>query len=197
MNPAAPEGREIVLYIPAGGHTATAGIPRGSAIVGRPLAQDDEVEIHFQAEEEPYPRGRESLADRALLASGRLLDGVGGEGNRSVPREALVAVGVFLFGEGRIVLTGQQSVRALADWLGVARLGRPELRPAMGVSLGAQVGSAQDLTAARLDPALLWALLERGGVVAQGEEWLAVDGRRTTEVGDALIWALERLARGS
>jgi hypothetical protein len=194
-----PERREIVLYIPAGGHRATAGIPRGSAIVGRPRVEVDEVEIHFEAGG-PDLRRRESLADRALIASGRLLEGVEGESSRSVSREALLAVGVFLFGEGRIVLTGKHSVRALADWLGLARLGRAELRrggaPPVGVQALAGTGP-QEFSSARLDPALLWALLERGGVVAEGEEWLDTDGRRTTEVGDALIWALERLARGS
>lgn len=190
--------REIVLYIPAGGHRATAGIPRGSAIVGRPQAEVAEVEIHFQAGGPDHHR-RESLADRALIASGRLLEGVDGESSKSVPREALLVVGVFLFGEGRIVLTGKHSVRALADWLGLTRLGRAELRlegaPQVGVQAVAGT-EAQEFSSARLDPALLWALLERGGVVAEGEEWLDTDGRRTTEVGDALIWALERLARG-
>ena len=67
--------------------------------------------------------------------------------------------------------------------------------PQVGVQAVAGSGP-QELSSARLDPALLWALLERGGVVAEGEEWLDTDGRRTTEVGNALIWALERLARG-
>lgn len=194
-----PERREIVLYIPAGGHRATAGIPRGSAIVGRPQVEVDEVEIHFEAGG-PDRRRRESLADRALIASGRLLEGVECESSRSVPRGSLLAVGVFLFGEGRIVLTGKHSVRALADWLGLARLGRAELRQGGAPQVGVQAVADTEphaFSSARLDPALLWALLERGGVVAEGEGWLDTDGRRTTEVGDALIWALERLARGS
>ena len=119
-----PERREIILYIPAGGHRATVGIPRGSAIVGQPQAEVDEVEIHFQAGGLDHHR-RESLADRALIASGRLLEGVEGESSKLVPREALLVVGVFVFGERRIVLTGKHSVRALADWLGFTSSAAP------------------------------------------------------------------------
>lgn len=56
--------------------------------------------------------------------------------------------------------------------------------------------STSPTAAARLEPALLYALLERGGIEPDGEGWRAPDGRRTVTVGDALIWALERIARG-
>lgn len=196
MNPEGPEPREIVLYIPVGGLAATAGIARGAAIVGRPEAGAAEVEIHFEAGA-LHQRQRETLADRALSASGRLLGDTVGGMSRSVPRDALLVVGVFYFGEGRIVLTGRQSARAVADWLGTPQLDRVELG-LRGASDGPRVASVEppEFTATHLDPMLLRALLDRGGIKADGQEWLASDGRRTAEVGDALIWALERLAQG-
>ena len=54
--------------------------------------------------------------------------------------------------------------------------------------------SASPTAGTRLEPALLYALLERGGIEPDGEGWRAPDGRRTVTVGDALIWALERIA---
>jgi hypothetical protein len=45
-----------------------------------------------------------------------------------------------------------------------------------------------------LEPALLDALLKPGGVERDGEGWRAPDGRRTTAVGDAFVWALEWIA---
>jgi hypothetical protein len=38
--------------------------------------------------------------------------------------------------------------------------------------------------------------MERGGVRLDGEEWVASNGRRTTAVGEALLWALESIAQG-
>lgn len=51
--------------------------------------------------------------------------------------------------------------------------------------------------ASALEPELLHSLLKRGGVERDGEDWRAPDGRRTTAVGDALVWALERIAQGA
>lgn len=49
-----------------------------------------------------------------------------------VPREALVVVGTFDLREGRIMVTGGQSERAVAAWIGVPHLCSAELsyRPA-------------------------------------------------------------------
>jgi hypothetical protein len=49
---------------------------------------------------------------------------------------------------------------------------------------------------ASVDAGLLHELMRRGGVRAEGHEWVASDGRRTSAVGDALLWALESIAQG-
>lgn len=43
-----PAVREIIVYLPAGGHEAIAGIACGSAIVGQPRIGSDEVTIYFE-----------------------------------------------------------------------------------------------------------------------------------------------------
>ena len=45
-----------------------------------------------------------------------------------VPRDALSVVGTFSLREGRIMLTGPSSERAVAEWLGALRLDPAELR---------------------------------------------------------------------
>lgn len=70
-----------------------------------------------------------TLADRAAHAAGRMLEGYATSASRIVPRDALVAVGTFDFGEGRITLTGADSQGAVAVWLGTLRLDPAELAP--------------------------------------------------------------------
>lgn len=97
----------------------------------------------------------------------------------------------------RAALSGPQSERAVAEWLGSPQLDHAELRESGTLLSGHEVMSIEPpTTATRLEPALLYALLERGGVEPDGEGWRAPDGRRTGTVGDALMWALERIARG-
>lgn len=48
---------------------------------------------------------------------------------RTVPREALVVVGTFEPRSSRIILTGPQSERGVADWIGVPELDPAELKP--------------------------------------------------------------------
>jgi hypothetical protein len=65
------------------------------------------------------------------------------------------------------------------------------------VVVGTEVTCPETPTAAtRIGPALLVALIERGGIKSDGEGWRAPDGRHTGAVGDALMWALERIAQG-
>lgn len=40
--------QETVVYVPAGGHLATEGIARGSAIVGQPYPDEGEVRIYYE-----------------------------------------------------------------------------------------------------------------------------------------------------
>lgn len=78
--------REIVLYVPHGGYSATADIARGSAIVGEPRA-GAEVEVYFEGAIYGQENMR-TLADRAAHAAGRMLEGYTTSASRIVPRDA-------------------------------------------------------------------------------------------------------------
>lgn len=184
------EKREIVVYLPNGGGRATADIARGSAIVGQPDAGSDRVTIYFEGAIYDHENVR-TLADRANQAAGRMIQSYPTTAMRSVPRDILMAVGTFDLQRRRIILTGPHSEGAVAEWLGMVQLDPAELRPSRE-AIG--VGAAGSEVAA-VDPGLLHALMERGGVRAEGHEWVADDGRRTAAVGEALLWALETIAQ--
>lgn len=115
-----------VLYVPVGGHPLTVTIPRGAAIVSKPeLPCEEVVTVYFVDAVEPRA-GMLTLADRALCAGGRMLR-KGTQDRLILPRSALEVVGAIDGDEGRITLTGPHSERAVADWLGRARLERAEL----------------------------------------------------------------------
>jgi hypothetical protein len=185
--------RPIVLYVPAGGRS-TARIPRGSAVVAQPRCGAHEIEVYFEGAA-PGRRGLRTFADRALSASGRLLERAVFGGCLLVPPTVLTVVGVVNFPTGTIELTGPHSQRAVADWLGLPQLAPAELRES-GSDVADHEPSDSAWTSA-LEPELLHSLLRRGGVERNGEDWCAPDGRRTTAVGDALVWALERIAQGA
>jgi hypothetical protein len=187
--------REIVVYLPAGGHPATRGIARGSAIVGVPEPGSEEVRIYFEGA--LYEQSNVvTLADRAVHACERLRDRYPTLAKRMVPRSALVVVGTFDEVGGRIILTGEQSASAVATWLGVPTLDPAELRR----STPPRVHAAE--LAARLAPdirtevnrALAAALIRRAGFRRESEEWVAPDGRRTPADAEALNWALVAIA---
>lgn len=177
--------REIVLYLPTGGDPATADIVRGSAIVGRPRFRSAEVTVYFEGAIHDQVNVR-TLADRASLAAGRMIERYRTVAGREVPCDALTAVGTFDLRGSRIILTGPHAERAVAEWLGMVRLNPAELRPSSG-AIGAGMTT--------VDAGLLHELMQRGGVRAEGHEWVASDGRRTSAIGDALLWALESIAR--
>jgi hypothetical protein len=189
-----PPHRPIVLYVPAGGRS-TARIPRGSAVVAQPRCGAHEIEVYFEGAA-PGRRGLRTFADRALSASGRLLERAVFGGCLLVPPTALTVVGVVNFPTGTIELTGPHSQRAVADWLGLPRLVPAELRES-GREVAGQEAVRHRVETSALEPELLHSLLKRGGVERDGEDWRALDGRRTTAVGDALVWALERIAQGA
>lgn len=120
--------QEIVVYVPTGGHPATEGIARGSAIVGQPYPDENEVRINFEGA--IYGQvGMATLADRAVCAWGRLIMRYPSAAARTVPRDALTAVGTLDPGAGRIILTGPASAREVAEWLGGLDLDAAELGP--------------------------------------------------------------------
>jgi len=153
-----------------------------------------EIEVYFEGAP-PGRRGLRTLADRALSASGRLLERAVFGGCLLVPPEALTVVGTVNFPAGTIALTGPHSARAVANWLGAPYLDPAELRESGGMVASYELTAAAWTSA--LEPELLHALLRRGGIKRDGQAWRAPNGRQTTTVDDALIWALERIAKGA
>lgn len=187
--------REIVVYLPAGGHPATEGIARGSAIVGVPEPGAEEVRIYFEGA--LYDQvNMVTLADRAVHAYGRLRERYPTLAKRMVPRSALVAVGTFDEAGGRIILTGEQSASAVANWLGVPTLDPAELRRSTLPVMSAAEVAARLVPDIRADVnrALAAALIRRAGFGREGGEWIAPDGRRTSADAEALNWALVVIA---
>lgn len=187
--------RPIVLYVPAGSQS-TARIPRGSAVVAQPRCGAHEIEVYFEAAA-PGQRGLRTFADRALSASGRLLERAVFGGCLLVPPAALTVVGVVNFPTGTIELTGPHSQRAVADWLGLPQIAPAELRESGGAITGNDPTGPAETCTAQLEPSLLRMVLKRGGIKQDREGWRAPDGRRTTAVDDAFVWALERIAQGA
>jgi hypothetical protein len=181
---------EIVVYLPNGGGRATADIVPGSAIVGRPDAGSDQVTIYFEGAIYDHENVR-TLADRANQAAGRMLQRYPTTEMRAVPRDVLMAVGTFDPQRRQIFLTGPHSEGAVAEWLGMVQLDPTELRTSREAG-GFHVPSSG---IAAVDSGLLHALMQRGGIRAEGHEWVTGDGRRSAAVGEALLWALESIAQ--
>lgn len=181
---------ETVVYLPNGGGRATADIIRGSAIVGRPSPGSDRVTIYFEGALYDQENIR-TLADRANQAAGRMIQRYPTTAMRAVPRDVLMAVGTFDLHTRQIILTGPHSEGAVAEWLGMVQLDPAELRPSREAGGLRVPGSG----IAAVDAGLLHALMQRGGIRAEGHEWVTDDGRRTAAVGEALLWALEAIAQ--
>jgi hypothetical protein len=186
--------REIVLFVPVGDHRATVDIARGSAIVGEPRA-GAEVEVYFEGAIFGQQNMR-TLADRATHAAGRMLERYATTAARIVPRDALLAVGTFDFRKGQITLTGADSERAVAAWLGTPRLDPAELAQTPGQrSTGPDVAQLAPDVAVTVNQSLGEALIERAGISRDGEDrWVDGEGRRTSAISEALIWALVLIA---
>jgi hypothetical protein len=187
--------REIVVYVPAGGHPDTEGIARGSAIVGLPEPGSGEVRIYFEGA--LYGQvNMVTLADRAVHAVGRPRERYPTLARRMVPRAALVAVGTFDEAAGRIILTGEQSAATVATWLGVPTLDPAELRRSELPRVTAAEVAARLVPDIRADVnrGLAAALIRRAGFRLEGGEWIAPDGRHTSADAEALNWALVAIA---
>jgi hypothetical protein len=112
-----------------------------------------------------------------------------------VPPTALTVVGVVNFPTGTIELTGPHSQCAVADWLRLPQLTTAELRESGSAIAGCPTSPTATCTG-QIEPSLLRRVLKRGGIDEDREGWRAPDGRRTTAVDDAFVWALERIAQG-
>jgi len=153
---------EITIYVPAPGDPATAAIAKGSAIIGQPSPDGVEVKVYYEGATFGQTE-METLVDRARHAASRMLASYPTSAMRIVPKEALVAVGVF--DRGRILLTDAGAEQALADWLGVPRLDRAELGGGVPNPTFAQATAiAEAISSFEAD----------GDVVLQG--WQMIDG---------------------
>jgi hypothetical protein len=182
---------EFVLYVPSGGHSATADIARGSAIVGKPQADGTEVEVYYEGAIFGQENMR-TLADRATHAAGRMLERYATTATRIAPRDALLTVGTFDFDRGCIQLTGSDSERAVAAWLGALRLDPTELaQSARGRRRAAHAGDVS----VTVNRSLAEALIERASIRRKRDgTWVSADGRRTSAIAEALTWALVAIA---
>lgn len=186
--------REFVLYVPRGGYSATADIARGSAIVGVPRADGAEVEVYFEGAIFGQENMR-TLADRATHAAGRMAERYATSATRIVPRDALTAVGTFDLPQGLITLTGLDSERAVAVWLGTPRLDPAELQQGGGGRRTAAHAAFVRDVPVTVTHSLGEALIERAGIRRDRRgSWVGPDGRRTSAIAEALIWALVALA---
>lgn len=113
---------------------------------------------------------------------------------RVVPRDALLAVGTFDFHNGLIRLTGSDSERVVAVWLGTPRLVPAELvQGARGRHTAAHAATEADVPVT-VTRSLGEALIERAGIRRDGDAWVDSDGRRTSAIAEALTWALVTIA---
>jgi hypothetical protein len=184
--------REIVLYVPSGGYSSIADIARGSAIVGEPRA--GAAEVYFEGAIFGQENMR-TLADRATHAAGRMLERYATTATRIVPRDALLAVGTFDFHEGSIRLTGSDSERAVATWLGTPQLDPAELVQGARVRRTAAHTPGVSDVPVTVTRSLGEALIERAGIRRDdGGAWVHSDGRRTSAIAEALTWALVAIA---
>jgi hypothetical protein len=188
-------GSEVVVYVPVRATVATASIARGAAIVGRPDARREEVRIYYEGAIYEQCEMR-TLADRAVYACGRMVDNYPTTAVMSVPREALVAVGTFDPSSNEIVLTGDQSAAALAEWLDMSQLDPAELRRGPEHPLIVRRLADPEINVA-LNGDLALALIRRSGLRREESEWVSPDGRHTTAIAEAVLWALLRIAAGA
>jgi hypothetical protein len=188
-------GSEVVVYVPAAGHSATAGIARGSAIVGRPDAGRENVRIYYEGALYGQSEMR-TLADRAVFACGRMVDDYPTAAAMSVPRDALVAVGTFDPDSNEIVLTGEQSAAAVAGWLDMPQLDPAELRRGLEHPLTVRKLADPEIKVV-VNGSLALELIRRSGLRQEDSEWVGPDGRRTAAIAEAVLWALLRIATRS
>jgi len=116
----------LTVYVPAPDHAATAGIARGSGIVGIPRNDDpDSVLIYYEGA--LYKQSEmKYLADRVFHALGRLLEKAPTIAMMAAPGDSLIRVGIFEPRRGQVVLV-PDAEEAVKDWLGADHLDPAEL----------------------------------------------------------------------
>jgi hypothetical protein len=137
-----------------------------------------------------------TLADRAVYACGRMVDEYPTAAAMSVPRDALVVVGTFDPDSGEIVLTGEHSVAAVAEWLAMPQLDPSELRRGLEHPLTVRKLADPEIKVV-VNGDLALALIRRSGLRREDGGWVSPDGRRTTAIAEAVLLALLQLATGA
>jgi hypothetical protein len=92
-----------------------------------------------------------------------------------------------------IVLTGDQSAAAVAEWLEAPRLDPSELRPGLEHPLTVRKLAEPEINVV-VNGGLALALITRSGLRREEGEWVSPDGRRTSAIAEAVLWALLRIA---
>jgi hypothetical protein len=185
-------GSKVVVYVPAADHPATTGIARGSAIVARPETSREEVRIYYEGAVYGQSEMR-TLTDRAVYACGRMVDNYPTAAAMSVPRDALVAVGTFDPSTSEIILTGDQSAAAVAEWLDMPQLDPAELRRGLEHPLTVRKLADPEIKVV-VSGDLALALIRRSGLRREEGEWISPDGRSTAAIAEAVLWALLQIA---
>jgi hypothetical protein len=122
-----------------------------------------------------------------------MVDGYPTAAVRSIPREALIAVGTFDPSSCEIVLTGEQSAAAVAEGLDIPQLDPSELRRGLEHPLTVRKLANPEINVV-LNGDLALALIRRSGLRREESEWVNPDGRRTTAIAEAVLWALLRIS---
>jgi len=114
----------------------------------------------------------------------------------SVPRNALVPVGTFDPSTSEILVTGDQSAAAVAEWLDMRQLDPSELRPGLEHPLTVRKLAEPEINVV-VNGGLAVALIHRSGLRREEGEWVSPDGRRTAVIAEAVLWALLRIGTGA
>jgi hypothetical protein len=121
--------RPIVVYVPA--MNEQLHIARGSGIVGEPSASSRTVLIYFEGDTH-WPVNISTFADRVMHAYYRMVEHAPTVAKSRVPVSSVIPVGTFDPVREEVTLTGLESERDLARWLGTERVEPYQLRASRG-----------------------------------------------------------------
>jgi hypothetical protein len=123
--------RQIVVYVPADTGDEGLHIARGSGIVGEPKPSSGTVLIYFEGAIYK-PVNISTFADRVMHAYYRMTERAPTIAKDRVPVERLIPVGTLDPIRKQVTLTGPESERDLARWLGAENVEPRQLRASRG-----------------------------------------------------------------
>jgi hypothetical protein len=104
-----------------------------------------------------------------------------------------LAVGTFDPTTSEILLTGDQSAAAVAEWLDMRQLDPSELRPGLEHPLTVRKLADPEVKVV-VDGSLALELIRHSGLHREESEWVSPDGRRTAAIAEAVLWSTLRIA---